>query len=251
MFKKLLICILAIIGSIAFVNAQIGVFSAKSYDISLLKESFSSTGAHYEYSNVNAWAKLNDKFTTTDVMKGYAKKIMKDMNINEKKAKISELKQENLNQLNVEYDVLNSKKISIAVQSIKSGVLCETYILIDDYSLNKKVDIQEERDNVKKAYDRFKLSPKIAVCFVGTFDGQLKKEKVSSIVKGVMEKMSAVKIEGMEDQNVLSISAHTNKIKEYIEIGSEKINLNIAMRYSTYDKKTYIWVATPIIAMEY
>lgn len=59
------------------------------------------------------------------------------------------------------------------------------------------------------------------------------------------------KVEGMEDENIISVSAYSSKLKEYIKLGSEKINLNVAIRYSSFDDKTYIWVATPIIAIEY
>lgn len=250
MFKKFLLVLVAIIGIVAILNGQMDAYSMKRDDIANLQSGFIKTGAKYEYSNINAWAKTDDKFTTMDVMSSYALRIAKLLDIKESDAKVSKSDQTNFRQYDIEYDKGN-KRLSIVVQSVKNGSSGETYILIDEYLLKNNTNVIDEQVKIVGAYDKLKLTPKVATCYVGTYIGQLNKNKISSIVKEVMENLDAEKIEGMEDENIYSISAHTNKIKEYIELGSEKINLNIALRYSKYDNKTYIWVATPIIAMEY
>ncbi|SNX53554.1 YwmB family TATA-box binding protein [Thermoanaerobacterium sp. RBIITD] len=250
MFKKLSLVIITIIVVFALLNSQMNAFSAKNDDILLLQNSFTETGAHYEYSNINAWAKSSTKFTMMNEMANTSAKIIKSMGIDDKKVKVSKLNQENFRQYDSEYDAGN-KKVSIIIQSIKNDASSETYILIDEYLLHNNMNVADELSKINKAYSSLSLEPKIATCYVGTFPGQLNKDRISSIVKEVMGNMDAAKVEGLNDENLFSISAHTNKIKEYIELGSEKINLNISLRYSKYDNKTYIWVATPIIAIEY
>lgn len=250
MFNKLSLIIVTIIIVFVMLNSQMDAFSAKSNDIVLIENSFLKTGAAYEYSNINAWAKLNAKFISLSEMDGIVEKVIKSMEIDDKKVKVSKLDQDNFRQCDAEYDDDN-KKVSIVVQSVKNDVVDETYILIDEYLLKGNANVISEAEKVKKSYSNLNLHPEIATCLVGTYKGRLNKDKISSIVEEVMRDMDAVKVEGLNEENLVSVSAHTNKVKEYIEMGSEKINLNVALRYSSYDDKTYIWVATPIIAIEY
>lgn len=251
MIKKFFIGIIVLTGMFFLFNIQKQAFTSASDGVELVKESFFATGAKYEYSNINAWAKVSDKFISFDKLNDYVEKAMKSMSIDKKYVKTSKIENDNFRQIDVEYEDKNSRQVSIVAQSIKNGIKSETYVLVDEYLLNGYDDVLKERRLINGLYQSLKFRPRITTCFVGTFDGKLNKDKNSSIVKLVLDELNAKKVEGMEDENVLSVSAHSDKIKEYIEIGSEKINLNIAIRYSTFDNKTYIWVATPIIAIEY
>ncbi|AGB20142.1 YwmB family TATA-box binding protein [Thermoanaerobacterium thermosaccharolyticum] len=250
MFNKLSLIIVTILIVFVMLNSQMDAFSAKSNDIAVLENSFEKSGASYEYANINAWSKLNSKFTSISEMNMIVEKIIKSMGIDDKKVKVSKLDQDNFRQYDAEYDTGN-KKVSIVMQSVKNEVDNETYILIDEYLLKGNKDVIGENEKIIKAYSKLSLTPEIATCLVGAYKGLLNKGKISSILEEVMKDTNAVKVEGLNDENLVSISAHTNKIKEYIEMGSEKINLNVALRYSSFDDKTYIWIATPIIAIEY
>lgn len=250
MFNKLSLIVVTIIVVFFMLNSQMDAFSAKGNDVSVIEEAFAKSGASYQYANINGWAKLSSDFTPLSQMNKTVENVIKSLEIDDKMVKVSKLDQSNFRQYDAEYDA-KDKKISIVVQSVKNSGANETYILIDEYLLNGNKDVVNENEKIKKAYSSLSLTPEIATCFVGTYDGKLNKDKISSILEEVMKDTDASKIEGLNDENLVSISAHTNKIKEYIEMGSEKINLNVAVRYSNYDDKTYIWLATPVIAMEY
>lgn len=251
MIKKFFIGIIVLIGMFSLFNIQKQAFIESKDGLELVKESFFATGAKYEYSNINAWSKTNDNFVTFDRLNDYVEKAIKSMWIDKKYIKTSRIENDNFRQIDVEYEDKNSRQVSIVAQTIKNGLKSETYVLIDEYLLNGYDDVLKERKLINGLYQSLKLKPRVTTCFVGTFGGMLNKDKNSSIVNLVLNKLNAKKVEGMEDENILSVSAHSDKIKEYIEIGSEKINLNVATRYSSFDNKTYIWVATPIIAIEY
>jgi len=251
MLKKIVILAVGLILILFLSNVQKQTFLSLSSNTELLRQSFEETGAKYKYSNINSWAKINDNFDSLEDLNKYAKSVINSLNINEKNIKISKIEEDNFRQIDVEYTDKNKKQISIAVQSLKNTNKSETYMLIDEYLLDSYYNISEEKNSIDNVFKDFKLKPKNSICFVGTFDGILNNERKSSIVKLIMDNLNAKEIESIKEDNILSVSAFSNKIKEYIEFGSEKINLNIAIRYSSFDNKTYIWVATPIISMEY
>jgi len=34
-------------------------------------------------------------------------------------------------------------------------------------------------------------------------------------------------------------------------VNGKKVNMNLAIRYNSYEDRTYIWLATPVITVEY
>ena len=91
----------------------------------------------------------------------------------------------------------------------------------------------------------------ITTCVIGTFDGYVDlKENEKKVVEAA--KMVKGKIvEEYKEDSLLSFSIFTPYIEEYIYTGSNKMNLNIALRYNEYEDKTYIWIGTPIITIGY
>lgn len=55
--------------------------------------------------------------------------------------------------------------------------------------------------------------------------------------------MSAKEIDKIEDENLISVTAFSKKIKtDYLEYLGNKINLNIGFRYSENEETTMIYI---------
>ena len=64
--------------------------------------------------------------------------------------------------------------------------------------------------------------------------------------------MYAEKISDIEEENFLSVNAYSKLLKENnLKYLDWEINLNIGIRYSEDDDKTMIYIATPIIKIDY
>lgn len=67
-----------------------------------------------------------------------------------------------------------------------------------------------------------------------------------------MYNMNAKEIDRIKEDNLTSVTAYSNLLTEndldYLE---NKINLNIGIRYSENEDKTLIYMATPIIKLDY
>ena len=64
--------------------------------------------------------------------------------------------------------------------------------------------------------------------------------------------MNAKEIDKIRNNNYISVTAYSNLLKETdLEYLENKINLNIGIRYSENEDKTLIYMATPIIKLDY
>jgi hypothetical protein len=66
-----------------------------------------------------------------------------------------------------------------------------------------------------------------------------------------MKNINATTREDYVTDEVYSVVGYTKKIREYIYSGKQKININLALRYNSYQDKTYLYLATPVITAEF
>jgi Protein of unknown function (DUF1779). len=74
---------------------------------------------------------------------------------------------------------------------------------------------------------------------------------MNTIVSSIMSSLDASYTKNRLYDDMLTMTGYSEKLGEYIELGNEKINLNLAMRYSDSDGKTYLWLGTPVITTDY
>lgn len=127
----------------------------------------------------------------------------------------------------------------------------ETYLyinIIKDSDFFEKNDIIEE---VKFIYSIYNSNVEITSCLIGEISKDTShKSRVKEIEKSLREINGKI-IEEFSDTSMISYTIYTPYIDEYIKIGKDKINLNIAIRHSELDGKTYIWLGTPVITVGY
>ncbi|VBB08908.1 Hypothetical protein LUCI_4191 [Lucifera butyrica] len=91
----------------------------------------------------------------------------------------------------------------------------------------------------------------ISTCLVGWLDGKLEKDEMRKRLQQAFNAADATMLDQMEYENLVSSSGYAPSIADSLQAGSKKINLNLAMRYSSYDNRTYAIVGSPIITREY
>lgn len=242
----LLVCALLAVGS----------FDAAANPIRTLTEeealitSFESTGAEVLESTISCWTKLNDKFLTINQIDAVMDSIIE--HINPDKATATK-KIESGDQLNkiVLYGSKGNKAYNIAIESVKQGTVGETYIVID-VSMDKSYKgLMSERQNITSAIQVDESSINFSSCIIGTYKGKLEERDADKKSRIALQSINARKVEGIENQELKSISAFSSSVGGYIMSDQARVNVQLAIRYSSYDDKTYIWIGTPLIPMGY
>ncbi|MGB9779595.1 YwmB family TATA-box binding protein [Caldanaerobacter sp.] len=243
--KKIAVLIALIVGFILIFGMEMPILGAS--EVNKFYKAFKATGAKYEYANINGWGKLKKDFVEIKDMEDYLRVVSESLRIRD--YSFRQVCDKDLRQVLFEYRDAE-RDVTVVVQSIKNDDRSETYLLIDEYLKNAD-NLAKEREAIEKAFQKVKTKPIIATSIVGSFKGDLSLEEKRGIVREVFKILKAKKVEGIEDIEVISLSGYIKNLGEYIAVGNEKINLQVALRYSSYEDKTYIWVATPLIGTEY
>lgn len=245
-FLLLFICILLTLGS----------YDAAAYPAMSLTEeealitSFENTGADVLESTVSCWAKLNDKFLDIKQIEAEMESVLGAIAPDKSKVVKNIEKGDQLNKI-VLYCSKENRYYSIAIESVKYENNGETYIVIDVSMDNSYRDLKTERRNLANAMQLEESSMNFSSCIIGTYEGKLSSLEADKKSRIALQSINANKVEGIENEELKSISAFSNSVGGYIMSDQARVNVQLAMRYSSYDDKTYIWIGTPLIPADY
>lgn len=218
--------------------------------------------------NINSSGKIFDRFLNINELEGISSELKNELKIigkplnnnqpeymiqNDNSYNIDIIQDENLNQIIINGKDASNKVIIIILQSYKDVInnIEETNLVIDITHNNELLNVNDINNELQGLFQKFNSISKITTCFIGTFDGKLNDGIKNIKITKMMNLINSNKVEGINNESLISISAYSSNINKYIYSGNKKVNLNIAMRYNEYEDKTYIWVGTPLISIAY
>lgn len=145
----------------------------------------------------------------------------------------------------------NDENTVISIIALKKNVK-ESYIIVD--ILNNKVykNIENIYLRLENELSKYSDDVDINICIAGEYTKRLQKWKISDILEKILYNMYAEKIDEIDEENFLSVNAYSKLLNENnLKYLDREINLNIGIRYSEDDDRTMIYIATPIIKIDY
>ncbi|OPZ83473.1 MAG: hypothetical protein BWY74_04442 [Firmicutes bacterium ADurb.Bin419] len=172
--------------------------------------------------------------------------------LKEKDYTINTLNNDFIRKTEIRGSTLDGKTVCI-ISQLNKGERDEnnSSISVDIISELTQTDIYNTAKLIEEKFISFGLNPKVNTCITGYFDGKLDYMEMNRISGLILKDAKAKKIDGMSEKNMISVSAYSPLIDNNIEIMGRRTNINLALRYNAYEDKTYIWVATPVITIEY
>lgn len=209
-------------------------------------EAFKNSKASIEGININAHVNMANVFTNSSEGKEICFKLGNALGLENMKIKDTSEKE------NIQLCLRGKKEgetICVIVQSIQEKEIRETNIVID-FVDDELVDISvvgKKLEGILQNYGKVKVTS----CMTGSFEGKLNRVQKENVLEKLVKGLKIKEIEGFRDGKMVSIVGFSSKIKDYISYGGNKVNINIALRYNSYEGKTYLWIGTPLIAIGY
>ena len=234
-----------------FILMLIGIFISygdtdnSGYDKFL--ETFNNTQADFKFYNIKANGLINYDITKNEI-KDICIDIINDLGLEESDIKWEDKWGEKEKQIYIQSNTLEK---SISIIGIKKNSK-ESYIIIDILENKVYKNIVDIYTILEKSLYKYSNIVDISTCISGEFSKKLQFSKYDDIFQEILYNMSAEEIDRVESENMVSITAYSELFDEnYLEYLGNKINLNIGIRYSEDDDKTLIYIATPIIKLDY
>ncbi|SHI37944.1 YwmB family TATA-box binding protein [Lutispora thermophila] len=146
----------------------------------------------------------------------------------------------------------NQSKYNITIESFRNNDNEEkTYISFMAIFKGSYKNLYDDKSYMEECFERIGLPMELDMVAIGNIPGRVSKEIMESTINNILNAFDAHEIESIRSKELISISAYSLKIDDYIISNGNKINMQIGMRYSQYYDKTFIWVGSPVIPFEY
>lgn len=217
----------------------------------VLVKSFKASGARFLKSELYFWGRV--KNNNMESLLSVGKSVLKNIGVNESKIHINnEQSCEEQQKIQVFDDVRQNKNPIISLQLDKNGNKPdESFISANLINEVSNESIEGTKQKVLPVFEGLKTTPQVNACIMGMFDGKKEPKLLDDIYNKVLKEVKALRVEGINDGNTLSVSAYSPLIEDFINVDGKKININLATRYNANEDRTYLWLATPIITTEY
>lgn len=214
----------------------------------VLLEVFNQSAFETIQSNINTYAILDQPIKNIEDMEQYFKAIDKKIAADYEYQLIKEQKG-SVNTLSRVY-ISNNQKWTLKLET-QCSETPNTYIVLDVILYNCNNQILTVKESLDKLFRNLNVENKTNISITGIYKGNMSTYQKKLTTIDIMKNIHAITREDYVTDEVYSVVGYTNKIREYIYSGKRKININLALRYNSYEDKTYLYLATPVITVEY
>ena len=234
-----------------FILMLIGIFISygdnDNSEYNKLLDTFNNTQAQFKFYNIKANGFIDYDITKNEI-KDICIDIINDLGLEESDIKWEEKWNSQEKQIYIESKI---QEKSISIIGIKKNS-SESYIIIDILENKVYKNIVDIYTIIEKSLYKYSNTVDITTCISGEFYKKLQFDKYNDILEKILYNMKAEEIDRVENNNMVSVTAYSEFLDEnYLEYLGSKINLNIGIRYSEDEDKTLIYIATPIIKLDY
>ena len=141
-------------------------------------------------------------------------------------------------------------KITIIVQATDIPDITETNIVVDILAQESSMEtsiLEEKLRKVLEPYGSVDINSNITASHRDKLTILQQKEIIGELMKA----LEATAVETFTDENMVSVTGYSNQIKQWKQYANNKVNVNVAMRYNSYEDKTNLWLGSPFITIGY
>ncbi|MBP2645414.1 MAG: hypothetical protein H6Q75_854 [Firmicutes bacterium] len=218
----------------------------------VLIEGLQATGAIVEEQSLSAWCKLPDKQVNEESARAMIGEVAKGMGITpgEVTLKANPFRHTFVARSEIQD---NTKHLVITLEDFEKVGHHEVYLTVNVEAKVKtdtnSLEVWEKR--VRNGFAKVGKYPEISTCLVGWLNGKLEQDNWEKKLLCATKSMNAKDIQTVVQPEYISMSAYSPCIKERLRLGDKQVNVNVAIRYSSYDNRTYVIIGSPVIPGEY
>lgn len=150
------------------------------------------------------------------------------------------------------YIIDDNRRIHISMlRDMQTNDREDYYLSISLVDVSPHPELSKSIAGIKYVLDYYNVAHEANISITGSLDGQMEEREVEKLCGRVFDSINASKVEGINDDGLISVSAFSPAIKNAVRVNGKQVNVNLASRYNSYEGKTYIWLATPVITTEY
>lgn len=213
-----------------------------------------AAGAKTERISIHGWGKLPQEDWNKQKLAALVQSVMDQLGIKADDYHLAYSKTNDCYRIqgSCQTDKDNITVVTQMVYPIHGKQNCEAYLIINIEKLvaeHQKTTFSKQK--ITNIFLNTGSSAHINTCLVGWLDGKLEQDNFTARLKTAFKAIDAAVIDKLEQSNFASYNGLSPAINDFLAVDGKRTNVNMAVRYSPYDDRTYITIGSPVITGEY
>lgn len=133
-------------------------------------------------------------------------------------------------------------------QNENEATIMKHYIVMRINIYHKVKSIDKLKNTIEKTLTQIGVAQKqITLYYSGIFEGELSKKEKSQIASELIGELQGKSALEYAEDGIYTVYAYTGLINEYVVSAGTKVNIQIAFNYNENTKKTKVYLATPLL----
>jgi len=137
------------------------------------------------------------------------------------------------------------------IAAVCSGQDQGMYMLITVQQVGGEKQAADWQKRIAAVLEQAGESAQINTCLVGYIDGKLEKDKWQSKLADAGRSLGTTDMDMLVQQQFASVTGYSPLFPDEVQAGDKLVNLNMAIRFSPYENRTYVIAGSPAISGEY
>lgn len=219
-----------------------------------LVKALTANKVQIESFDVADWSVINKNFMEFSDMKKIAENVFLIFQTSNEEFTVTQEQDDMYRVFILESLLHDGNYVRIVVQSVKLPEEFEkepqTYLAVSATGSDVR-KLKDMKQKIALAVTSSGGQSRITTCLAGGIYGKLNRVEQDKIVTGILEELRTKEVEKMEDLEMQNFIGYSPLFQESLEIMGKRYNINIAVRYSDQDQKTYVWLGVPVLSIEY
>lgn len=216
----------------------------------LLLRAFDTSTAEAEGYYVHNWSVVNNTYMSMKELQQMAERLNSTLQIPDAQVNKIDDEHQHIYQLYGRWDPRTTVSLVLATMDLEKQPQTVLVIKVERES-NRVQDITRSIEKVKETTKSIGVAPQISTCIKGFYSDRIESTERNQLIQRIFASVNAGEIEGIRSELITSVSGYSPLSKEYIKTNEKRMNLQVAMHYDAYQKKTRILVGSPIVTIEY
>lgn len=223
-------------------------------DDNKIVEAFSQPAFSNEESTISMNGEYVGEYQSTEGAKALLAKIASEIGLDEN-FQITQSRDEQRGELVLTKDAKRAKTtlkfITLENNENDNTLSVKQYVTAEIKLLDTAEGALAYRDKMEKTLKNNQVSGEVTLSLIGKYPEDLTVEERNVIANDLLDRLDTNIITEQRNDDLYVIYGYSKYIGEYKKVGTQKINVSLAMNYNEAEESTYIYLSTPLINEDY
>jgi hypothetical protein len=136
-------------------------------------------------------------------------------------------------------------KIIARSEKQKDSDIFVNNIILELFQDNIYANLETVREKIQKVLTPYTSKLEASCSITGTYNGKLDKQELDDLSTSILKTSKAKKVHYLNKDDTVSVSAYSPLCDEFVLLKDKKVNMELLIRYNSYENKTYITLSSP------